>query len=77
VARDHFDRIKGDARPLDELLVGLAQAHGLGEVMRAHRLVIEWHGLVGPTIARSPPRRPAQGRAVGVGQDSPWMHQPA
>jgi hypothetical protein len=76
VARDHFDRTKGDARPLEELLVGLAQAHGLGEVMRAHRLVIEWHGLVGPTIARvTAPDGLHKGVLSVWVKTSPWMQE--
>jgi Dna[CI] antecedent, DciA len=76
MARDHFARTKGDARPLDELLVALAGAHGLGEVMRAHRLIIEWHHLVGATIARvTAPDGLHKGVLSVWVKTSPWMHQ--
>lgn len=76
MARDYFKRSKGDARPLDELLVSLAQAHGLVETMRAHRLVIEWHGLVGPTIARvTAPDGLNRGVLSVWVKTSPWMQE--
>jgi len=76
MARDYFARSKGDARPLDELLVALAGAHGLGEVMRAHRLIIEWHHLVGAPIARvTAPDGLHKGVLSVWVKTSPWMHQ--
>lgn len=76
MARDHFARTRGAARPLDELLVALAQAHGLVETLRAHRLVIEWHGLVGPTIARvTAPDGLHKGVLSVWVKTSPWMQE--
>ncbi len=76
MARDYFDRTKGDARPLDELLTSLAQAHGLGEVMRSHRLILEWHHLVGPTIARvTAPDGLHRGVLSVWVKTSPWMQE--
>lgn len=74
--RDHFRRTLGNALPLDELLVSLARAHGLVETMRAHRLVIEWHGLVGPTIARvTAPDGLNRGTLSVWVKTSPWMQE--
>lgn len=76
MARDHFRRTLGNALPLDELLVSLARAHGLVETMRAHRLVIEWHGLVGPTIARvTAPDGLNRGTLSVWVKTSPWMQE--
>jgi hypothetical protein len=76
VARDHFERTLGEALPLDQLLVVLAREHGLVETMRAHRLVIEWHGLVGPTIARvTAPDGLHRGTLSVWVKTSPWMQE--
>jgi predicted nucleic acid-binding Zn ribbon protein len=76
MARDRFERLEGEARPLDELLTGLAQAHGLGEVIRAHRVIIEWHALVGPTIARvTAPDGLHRGILSVQVKTSPWMQE--
>ncbi|HUQ05532.1 MAG TPA: DciA family protein [Kofleriaceae bacterium] len=76
MARDFFERIEGEARPLDELLPALAEAHGLGEVMRAHRLVIEWHHLVGETISRvTVPDGLHKGVLSVWVKTSPWMQE--
>jgi predicted nucleic acid-binding Zn ribbon protein len=76
VARDNFARIRGEARPLDELLVTLARAHGLVETLRAHRLVIEWHGLVGDRIARvTAPDGLHRGVLSVWVKTSPWMQE--
>jgi hypothetical protein len=76
VARDYFERLEGEARPLDELLPALAEAHGLGEVMRSQRLIIEWHHLVGPTIARvTAPDGLHKGVLSVWVKSSPWMQE--
>jgi len=76
VARDNFARTRGQARPLDEILVTLAKAHGLVETLRAHRLVIEWHGLVGERIARvTAPDGLHKGVLSVWVKTSPWMQE--
>lgn len=76
MSRDHFERLKGDARPLDELLPMLAEAHGLGEVLRSQRVIIEWHQLVGPTIARvTAPDGLHKGVLSVWVKTSPWMQE--
>jgi hypothetical protein len=76
MSRDHFDRLKGDARPLDQLLPMLAEAHGLGEVLRSQRVIIEWHHLVGPTIARvTAPDGLHKGVLSVWVKTSPWMQE--
>lgn len=76
MARDYFERLEGEARPLEELLPALADAHGLGEVMRQQRVVIEWHHLVGPTIARvTAPDGLHKGVLSVWVKSSPWMQE--
>ncbi len=76
MARDFFERIEGEARPLDELLPALAEAHGLGELMRSQRVIIEWHHLVGPTIARvTAPDGLHKGVLSVWVKSSPWMQE--
>jgi hypothetical protein len=76
MARDHFVRLKGDARPLDELVTALAEAHGLGEVMRSQRVILEWHHLVGPVISRvTAPDGLHRGVLSVWVKTSPWMQE--
>jgi hypothetical protein len=76
MSRDHFDRLKGDARPLDQLLPMLAEAHGLGEALRSQRVIIEWHQLVGPAVARvTAPDGLHKGVLSIWVKTSPWMQE--
>lgn len=73
--RDQFERLR-DVQPIEALLGRLTELHGLDEVMRAHRIVLEWHRLVGPTVARvtAPDGLKSGVLSVWV-KTSPWMQE--
>jgi hypothetical protein len=75
VARDSFERLR-EVRPLDALLGSLVDLHGVDDAMRAHRIVLEWHTLVGATVARvtSPDGLRRGVLSVWV-KTSPWMQE--
>lgn len=75
MARDHFRRSEHTA-PLDEVLRALIDHHHLLPVIRAHRLLIEWKTLVGPTIARvTAPDGLHKGVLSVWVKTSPWMQE--
>ncbi len=76
MARDRYERHEGEARGLAELLPALAEVHGLGPVMRAQRVLLEWHHLVGPTVARvTAPDGLHRGVLSVWVKTSPWMQE--
>jgi hypothetical protein len=76
VARDHFARTLGLGHVVEEALKHLIEAHGLDAALRAHRIVIEWHDLVGPTVARvTAPDGLNRGTLSVWVKNSPWMQE--
>jgi hypothetical protein len=75
MTRDSFER-RRDAHPLDTLLNSLVDLHGIDNAMRAHRIVLEWHTLVGATVARVTAPDSLQRGVLSVWvKTSPWMQE--
>lgn len=73
--RDQFERLR-EQRPLDELLGKLVDLHGIDDAMRAHRVVLEWHVLVGAQVARVTAPDSLQRGILSVWvKTSPWMQE--
>lgn len=73
--RDHFRRT-GHVAPVDNLLRELVGAHDLTVAMRAHRVLIEWPTLVGPSIARVTAPDGLRDGVLSVWvKTSPWMQE--
>lgn len=75
MARDSFERLR-TVRPLDGLLDRLVDLHGIDDALRAHRVVLEWHTLVGATVARVTAPDSLQRGVLSVWvKSSPWMQE--
>src|SRR5687768_1188854 len=73
--RDHFRRTLQTA-PVEAILRALVDVHHLAPALRAHRILLEWPTLVGPTIARVTAPDGLRDGVLSVWvKTSPWMQE--
>lgn len=73
--RDPFRRTFHTA-PVESILRDLVDVHHLAPALRAHRVLLEWASLVGPTIARvTAPDGLREGVLSVWVKTSPWMQE--
>lgn len=75
MARDQFPRTQRVA-PVEAILRELVDVHHLTPALRAHRVLMEWATLVGPTIARVTAPDGLRDGVLSVWvKSSPWMQE--
>jgi predicted nucleic acid-binding Zn ribbon protein len=75
MARDGYPRTR-DVHDIHTLVCELVDLHRLTPELRAHRVLIEWPTLVGPTIARvTAPDSLRDGVLAVWVKTSPWMQE--